>query len=101
MNGQFQAMGHTMTEIAAALTRRLQRPVYDRTDLRGTYQLELTYSNEGIPSIPGLPPRAESTPRAGPTLTKALEEQAGLKVESRRRPVRFLKITAVESLTEN
>ena len=101
VNGRFQAKGHSMAEIATALSRRLQRPVFDRTGLSGPYHLEMTYSNEGLPPPFLNSPAGPPIPRDGSSLTKALEEQAGLKLESRRRPVRFLRITHVERLIEN
>jgi uncharacterized protein (TIGR03435 family) len=75
------------------------RPVVDRTQLTGSYDMTLTFRPDDLPS-PGqsqLSPAGANTP----TLTTAIEEQLGLKLESTKGLSEVLVIDHIERPTSN
>ncbi len=68
-------------------------PVVDSTGLQGYYEFELRFQPEG--NLTG------DVPRIGPTLQTALDEQLGLKLQSKRVTVEFLVIDRLEKPTAN
>lgn len=77
------------------LARRLQgivrRPVIDRTGLSGIYDIELKFTVDGA-----------AVHREGyPALMTAMDEQLGLKLESRKEPVEVLVIDEAQPPTPN
>jgi len=88
--------GTTMHDFAASLQEGLDRPVVDFTGLEGRFDVEYTHSPQppaaGTDSPFGPPP---------PMLFVALEEQLGMKLESRRTQVPVLVIDMVERPTPN
>jgi uncharacterized protein (TIGR03435 family) len=94
------AEGQPMSAIAKLLQPRAGRVVIDKTGLTGTWDLEL----ETEPQIPvglGIPADAFGKPREGLSLSTALPEQLGLKLESERGPVDALVIDSVDLPTPN
>ena len=105
----------SLTQLADALSRQLDRPVMDLTELTGVYEIDLEWTpDEGTARMPmGLPmptPKldggAEShpVPEAGssPSIFVALQEKLGLKLEGRKAPVEVLVIDHIEKVpTEN
>ena len=83
-----QSLSKTFVEI---LSTPLGRMVIDQTGLRGTYDINLRWSAEGSD--------ADGTP--GPSLSTALQEQLGLRLESARGPVEVLVIERVSKPSEN
>jgi len=70
------------------LSRALDRPVLDMTELTGRYDVQLSYSSEDSADAP--------------SIFGALEQQLGLKLEPRKSPVSILVIDHAEKLpTEN
>jgi uncharacterized protein (TIGR03435 family) len=74
------------------------RMVLDRTGLSGAFDLDLEWTPERTAlagdASPGAPPASE-----GPSIFTALQEQLGLKLDSRRGPVDVLVIDHVERPT--
>ena len=119
--------GMTMTATATpvgGLVGMLQgqagRPVIDKTNLKGLFDISLRFSPEGQPGLAGIgapPPGAGPAGIAGaggpggpaanaaseplPSLFTAVQEQLGLKLESTKGPVDFLVIDSVQKPTEN
>jgi uncharacterized protein (TIGR03435 family) len=92
-----------MEMLAGQLSGQLQGPVTDTTGLTGKYDISLYWTaGNGIRTSP---PGAEPTALAsdpGPTLTQALQDQLGLRVESRKGPVDFVVVDHAEKVpTEN
>jgi uncharacterized protein (TIGR03435 family) len=88
--------GLTMPALATSLQPTLNRPVVDQTGLSERFDVEYSF----VPQ----PPAAGVESAFGqnlPTLLVALEEQLGLKLESRRMPVPVLVIDSIERPTEN
>ena len=87
-------------QVARVLSKLLLRPVLDRTNIPGVFNIQLKFSPE---SRVGEVPRA-SEGAAGqnlPSIFSALEEQAGLKPDSRKEPVELLVIDRAERPSPN
>ena len=69
------------------------RPVLDRTNLAGLFDIRLHFIEER--------PGAPDSDSSGPTMFMAVQEQLGLKLESSKGPVEFLIIDHVEHPTAN
>ena len=94
--------GFGLSELVNALGNLLGRTVVNRTGLAGPHDLTLSYSPEqlpGVPLPPGVPPPAVD-PNA-PSIFTALQEQAGLKLESTRGPVQVIVIDRAEMPVED
>jgi bla regulator protein blaR1 len=72
--------------------------VVDQTGLEGRYDFELVFERDNVPMAGGGEPAAR--PEA-PALFAALQEQLGLKVESKKAMIEFLTIEHVERPSEN
>jgi uncharacterized protein (TIGR03435 family) len=79
-----------MNRLAALLSRTTRMPVLDKTGLTGFYQFDLRYANE-------VSPAAEEIP-AGPSVFTAVQEQLGLKLESKKGPVEVLVVDHAERI---
>jgi uncharacterized protein (TIGR03435 family) len=78
------------------------RVVQEQTGLEGAYDMQLQWTPGFIDSInPGGTPVADPNADQGTSLFSALQEQLGLKLESRRAAVDVLVIDSVEPPTEN
>jgi uncharacterized protein (TIGR03435 family) len=123
--GQFQMTGRghletkiTMEGLANFLSRWVDRPILNMTDTKANYDIKLDWTPEpgqgmmkglapaGPP--PGGPPPGEgggggpAGDSVGPTIFTAVQEQLGLKLESRKAPVDMVVIDHMEkSPTEN
>ena len=74
----------------------LDRPVLDRTQLAGTFDFAVEWSQQT--SAPAAASRTESP---GPTLQQALQDQLGLKLVPATGPVEALVIDHIEGPTPN
>ena len=91
--------GITMELLAGQLSGQLQRPVTDATGLPGKYDISLYWDAEI--TLRASAPGADLTAAAidsGPTLTQALQDQLGLRVESRKGPVDFVVVDHAEKV---
>jgi uncharacterized protein (TIGR03435 family) len=91
----YQSEGVDLNGLANTLSRRVGRPVINRTGLAGEFQFELSWLQD---MQAGAAPAAAND---GPSLFTALQEQLGLKLESSRGPVEVLVIESVERPTPN
>jgi uncharacterized protein (TIGR03435 family) len=78
------AGGITASELASAVSRRVDRPVLDRTGLSGFYDVDLKWS-----------PLTLAADDPGPTLFTAVQEQLGLRMERSQGLVEVLVIDRV------
>jgi uncharacterized protein (TIGR03435 family) len=77
------------------LLNTIDRPVYDRTGLTGTYDFSLEFS-------PEVPPGANfQADQSGPTFLEALKDQLGLKLESQTGPVDVYVVDHIEEPSPN
>jgi bla regulator protein BlaR1 len=99
--------GQTIAAFAQNLSRLVGRIVVDKTDLKGTYDLSLTYAPDpginpaGRDLPPGVPPPAAPAASDAPSIFAALQEQLGLKLESTTGPVEVLVIDSAEKPTQD
>ena len=97
--GQIAAGSIALSNFAQMLGSMLNRPIYDRTNLTGNFDIQLDYTPDQMPQIPAgvtLPPGVTLPSPDGPSLNTALREQLGLKLEATRGPVEVLVIDSVE-----
>ncbi len=98
--------------LADMLSRQLGRLVLDKTGLKGNYDFTLKWTPDENqkqafmgPGGPGeARPQSDAAPApdaSGPSIFTALEEQLGLKLESKKGPVETLVIDHVEKPSEN
>ena len=95
----------TMAAFAGTLWRRVvQRPVFDRTGLSGSFDLDLTYLPE-LESINGRPasesPFLPAQITGAPSIFTAVQEQLGLKLDATKGSVDVLVVDGVETPTAN
>lgn len=81
-----------MGELAGQLSSYLGREVIDRTGLTGQYEISLSFA----PVDPGASPEDSA-----PSIFQALQDQAGLKIESTKGPVEVLIIDQADKPTPN
>jgi uncharacterized protein (TIGR03435 family) len=75
----------TMSTLVTLLSRFLRQTVLDQTGLEGAYDIHLTWT-----------PENRRDEEAGPTIYTAVQEQLGLKLESRKGPLEVLVIDRAE-----
>jgi len=95
----------TMTQLVNVLSDILGRPVIDRTEFTGTFDVKLEFTPEGttfgaggFAPPGGLPPGFDTS---GPSIFTVLQEQLGLRLESQKAPGEVLIIDHVEKPSEN
>ena len=87
----------SMEILAAFLSRQVDMPVVDETDLKGNFDFTLEWSTERMQQKAD----ADGTALAVPTLFAALPQQLGLRLESRKVPIDILVIDRAEKPSEN
>ena len=93
---RFRRSGITLAALATALQPTVNRPVVDQTGLEGRFDVEYSFAPQ--PPTPGV--ESPFGPEA-PPLFVALEEQLGLKLESRRLQVPVLVVDSIARPSEN
>jgi uncharacterized protein (TIGR03435 family) len=90
----------TLSQIAGVLSTELDRPVLDRTELKGFYGFTLEWSLDGgqVASALGI---SRDTDPSRPSIFTAVQEQLGLKLLPGRAPVDVLVIDHAEKPTQN
>jgi bla regulator protein blaR1 len=97
--GQIVSKGVRIETLAQFLGVDIGRPVADRTGLSGIYEFTLDWTPDRPASAaPGIEAASDPT---GPTIFTAIEEQLGLRLESRKMPVDTLVIDRVEKPSGN
>jgi uncharacterized protein (TIGR03435 family) len=89
--GMIDGVGISMSSLVSALSSGISRIVLDRTGLEGAYDVKLTWTPDFV--------RQGNGDVNTPSLSTALQEQLGLKLESTRGPVDVLVIDYVERPT--
>jgi uncharacterized protein (TIGR03435 family) len=90
--------GISLADLASILSGASGRPVLDRTGLKGFFALQLKFASEpgAVSPLGGRSPGVSIEQVDLPSLTAAIEEQLGLKLESSRERVRVLIIDGAE-----
>jgi uncharacterized protein (TIGR03435 family) len=99
--GTLHAEKIPMTMFAHRLELMLERSVADETGLTSEYDFELKWLPERLAQRPPGDETAPSDDQTSPSLFTALQEQLGLKLETRRGPVEVIVIDGVEKRAEN
>jgi len=94
--GVILASAVTMSQIANVLTGRVGRPVVDKTELKGYFNLRLEFAPEAAPGASSAPGDS-----SGASIFAAIQEQLGLKLESTKVPMDSIVIDSVQKPTEN
>jgi uncharacterized protein (TIGR03435 family) len=89
-------VGSSMKEAAGTFAMYFDRPVVDRTGLKGEYDFSIDYDDDATLRVPGNP-FSGLTPSA---LSAALQA-VGLKLESTKASVNILVVDHVEKPSEN
>jgi uncharacterized protein (TIGR03435 family) len=96
-------IGSSLADLAAQL--ELDRLVVDQTNIRGLFDISLTFGKDSTTDrmFGGPPPGGDSAPdpTGGPSLFTALQEQLGLRLVPARAPGTFLTIESIEMPTQN
>jgi len=101
--GQIDAKGVSMSTLAGRLSRLLHAPVEDQTGATGGFNFTLKWN----PDDPALRPMAADRPSTvvsdskDPSLFAALQEQLGLKLESRKVQMEMIVIDGAQKPGEN
>jgi uncharacterized protein (TIGR03435 family) len=94
-NGHYTGTCISMDTFASFLARRAELPVVDRTGLKGFFDLKLDIT-------PPAPQPGEPPDPPGATISIALQEQLGLKLETRKAPIEVIVVDHAErSPSEN
>ena len=103
--GQLLAGGMTISRLATqTLSQLTGRIVVDRTGLTGGYDIDLKWTPTPDQLPPGPPPPGVELPPidpTGPSLSTALQEQLGLRLDAERGPVEVLVIDRFQRPAEN
>jgi len=87
--GHLEVRHASIATFIRSLNEPSDRPILDKSDIRGLFDFTLDWTPEG------------RTGAEGPSIFTAMEEQLGLKLESRREPLEYLVIDHVERPSEN
>jgi len=102
--GNMTGGGAGIAQLGNSLAAMVGRPVFDKTDLAGTFDFTLTWTPDQIP--PGFEKKgaAMGLPKIdpnGPSIFTAIQEQLGLKLDSQKGPVDVLVIDRADHPVEN
>lgn len=107
--GEFTMMGFAIPvpTLVSLLSDQLDRPVFDKTELAGKYDITMKWgADDAGSSVPGTN-QPSATPRSmlrdmfGAALFTALQEQLGLKLEAGKGPVEIIVIDHIERPSGN
>jgi bla regulator protein BlaR1 len=99
-NSSVQFFGYSLDKTSDWLSRRLDRPVINKTGITGLFDFRLEYAPANTSAAAPNDPTF-SDPLGRPSIFTAVQEQLGLKLESTRGPGEFLVIDHVEKPSEN
>ncbi|HLY43367.1 MAG TPA: TIGR03435 family protein [Terracidiphilus sp.] len=100
-NGRMDATATTIDALTAALTQQVEHPVLDKTALTGHYDFKLRWTPDNTPSTAGADGTSAASDNSAPDLFTAVQEQLGLKLESRKEPLDVVVIDRIEKPSEN
>ena len=92
--GRISAQGMSMQVLTATLQRYVERLLFDETGLSGDFDANLEWSAEAITAD-------NPSPASGASIFTAVQEQLGLRLESRRLPVEVVIVERAEQPTAN
>lgn len=80
-----------MDRFVVLLSRQMKQPVFDRTGLTGSYDINLEWTPDDVPAA-----QTDSTPK--PDLFSAIQQQLGLKLEAAKGPLEVLVVDRAEKV---
>jgi uncharacterized protein (TIGR03435 family) len=86
----------TASDLSGSLSWLLQKPVVNKTNLKGNYDIELRWTPESVEMRSSAPQEQDI-----PDIFAAVQEQLGLKLQPVKGPVRVLIIDHVEKPSDN
>jgi uncharacterized protein (TIGR03435 family) len=89
--GEIKGYNLATSEMASGLTWFLDRPVVDKTNLLGKYDVALRWTPESV----------AASDHDTPTIFTAIQEQLGLKLQPAKGPVRMFVIDHIEKPSDN
>jgi len=99
-----QGMSSSMPALAKQLSMLMGREVVDKTGYTGAFSVHMDFAMDdalaGVPNPPRVASSEQPADRA-PTITTALQDQLGLKLQPAKGPVQVLVIDRVEKPTAN
>ena len=100
---RIETSGMNMTGLAQVLSQASGRPVFDRTGATGWFAFTLRFATEPGSTTPagGPPQGVPLDPVDAPSLTAALQEQLGLRIEARKEPVDVLVVDSAGRPADN
>jgi uncharacterized protein (TIGR03435 family) len=100
--GYLVAVAMGMPDIVRAISEQVGRVVVDRTGLQGLYDVKMEFTPEGLATAgPAGPEAAPPIDPSGSSYFTTIQEQLGLKLESKKGPVEAIVIDSVQKPTEN
>ena len=90
-----------MVTIVKLLSQQLGQTIVDKTGLTGNYDLNLQWTPDNGPASMMGPDSKPTPDTSGSYIFTAIQEQLGLKLESRKGPVEVLVIDRVARPSEN
>jgi uncharacterized protein (TIGR03435 family) len=99
--GRIDAQGYSMRQVAERLTRVMRAPVEDATETPGGFNFTLTWSPDDASTRPLASDRPAIEDSNAPSIFTALQEQLGLKLESRKVTMEVIVIDRAEKPGEN
>jgi len=97
MRGFISARAIDVDGLVNTLMREVQRPVDNRTQLKGRYDIDLNF----LPDTGPMMVNGQAVNADAPPLTTAVREQLGLRLDSTRAPTDVIVIDRVAAPTEN
>jgi uncharacterized protein (TIGR03435 family) len=97
-NSSGHTKGYDLTagELADSFSWLLSKPISDKTNLAGRYDVELRWTPESVEMRPDA-----SSEQDAPDIFTAVQEQLGLKLQPAKAPVRVLIIDHIETPSDN
>ena len=99
-HSHIEGMRATMPELCDVISALMTRIVQDNTGLKGRYDFKLDWTPDELQSKGNENPNMTAE-EGGASIFSAVQEQRGLKLESKRGPVSVLVIDGVRQPTEN
>jgi uncharacterized protein (TIGR03435 family) len=97
---ELMAIAINLATLAGSLQLQVDRPIIDKTNLQGLFDIELRFAPaSAIESVPQ--PGAAVPVEGGPSVFTALQEQLGLKLQAGKGPVEVFVIDHAEKPSEN
>jgi uncharacterized protein (TIGR03435 family) len=99
--GRIVSPAMSMSNLALLLSRFERQTILDRTELKGMYDVHLEWVPESLRNLPARPDGAPilfngEPVDSRPSLSTAVQEQLGLKLETRKGPIEVLVVDSVE-----